>query len=891
MCTIPPRAIPFSRCSLAAVAGAVVLPVASPVAVRAQVKVLEQNEQHLTLQNPSWTLWFNRERGWDIVRIEERTTGSDFRQGRFYSTGYRPKTVRIHDGGMSPEQTIQPNHEAEVSLEVEPREDGSLVTRRVWTATHGTFTETTAYHADEFRFDRRIVFRAAEPVAEIFIEARCTDRNKAHESYFLPENARFFASGPRMTGQLPFIEGVDPATKLGLGIQAVAGAPRTWRMAFGDPERGDDQHPIHAGRNYFGVGIYSPVLSYREPPYEHTIEFAGYLSLDGKRPIEVETPEIALVKAWPKKLVARPGEGNTLDIVIRNNTEQPRDIALKIVLEHGLQEEAILEASHFTLPPGSTEKSLPIDTRDLLFGVGVKTTLTEIETATAHIRKEFFTVWDGYYRVSPLMAIHNVGGARGVLAKSAAAERQGYVGVREIYNWPRNSVFDMTPETDWYLGGPYYFLAWSREYLKDYIAKCHEQGMGVVSWAQSMIDINDAMQYPQYLQYTKEGQFHSDRHKIFEDGASRTQGVLPPGPVENMAVSVNFGILEVSRGWGTEMAASCRMFGWDGVRFDGPAPRFVPGQVADPLKWKPGATGNYFDFHGNPLVHPPGPETDAKSLRNMSAWLEEARKGNPKFELGMNIGHGISAGDEPSADNRSSLNDWPESLAYAGRQQAMWLHEGALNVVHPDQNTWQKWSRKLMGLFRHTQKLGGVCTVGHIRTLPPSPDRARTYTAFAGGHRLAYVGSEEHSLFNHEKYHAAEFAIRFGEFLFAPDYELLPPDQDRVAVKGHERLLWEDFVRRRDLPGGVGEWVVHLVNLPENDLIARNDPFPPPREGTAVTLPLGAAEEVTDAWVLLPEPPRAVEATHRVEGEDVVVEVPRIDAFASVVVRTTQPDR
>ena len=42
------------------------------------------------------------------------------------------------------------------------------------------------------------------------------------------------------------------------------------------------------------------------------------------------------------------------------------------------------------------------------------------------------------------MSIHGVGGARGVLATTVPAQRRGYAGVCEIYNWPRNSVFDMT---------------------------------------------------------------------------------------------------------------------------------------------------------------------------------------------------------------------------------------------------------------------------------------------------------------------------------------------------------------------------------------------------------------------------------------------------------------
>ena len=56
-----------------------------PMTTRAEVKVLEHTVQHLTLQNPSWTLWLHADRGWDIVRIAEKTTSGEFRLGRFFS--------------------------------------------------------------------------------------------------------------------------------------------------------------------------------------------------------------------------------------------------------------------------------------------------------------------------------------------------------------------------------------------------------------------------------------------------------------------------------------------------------------------------------------------------------------------------------------------------------------------------------------------------------------------------------------------------------------------------------------------------------------------------------------------------------------------------------------
>ena len=102
-----------------------------------------------------------------------------------------------------------------------------------------------------------------------------------------------------------------------------------------------------------------------------------------------------------------------------------------------------------------------------------------------------------------------------------------------------------------------------------------------------------------------------------------------------------------------------------------------------------------------------GTSLNVLSLRNMRTWLEEARKGNPRFELGMNIGHGINEGPGPEGDERTALWQWPQSLGYAGEQQPLWLHEGALNITFPEYNAWDTWTRKLMQLFRATQKLGG----------------------------------------------------------------------------------------------------------------------------------------------------------------------------------------
>ena len=60
---------------------------------------------------------------------------------------------------------------------------------------------------------------------------------------------------------------------------------------------------------------------------------------------------------------------------------------------------------------------------------------------------------------------------------------------------------------------------------------------------------------------------------------------------------------------------------------------------------------------------------------------------------------------------------------------------------------------------------------------------------------------------------------------------------------------------------------------------------PSAREGTIVRFPLPEARQVAGAWALLPEPPRAARAVWRAEGGRVAVDVPAVDAFATVVLR------
>lgn len=844
-----------------------------------------RTDDTLVVNNGLWRLHLARDRGWGITRMRDEAGGAEL-HGEFFRTLVRPKARRVNDGGMAPEEELSARAGRNLGLEVTEQSPDRVVLVRRWQLAVGRVIETTRFAAGARRFEREVVLEATNAVAELWAEARCDNPNLAAEAIFLPEERRIAGTSPITTAGLPYIETYYPGPQIGFGIKPGPGLARQGRWAFGDPERGDDDHPVVRTRNYAGVRVYAPVLAYEDVPGTFTIAYTGYMSVDRQRPITVELPDVELREAWPRKMIARPGEGNTVDIAVRNNTDQPRQVRIEIVLRHGIDESITLADMPLELPPAATvERELAIDTAAIRYGAEVSATLTGPAADDVQRKAAFFTVWPRYYRVSPLMEIMTPGGARGALARAVPRMRRGYVGVTEVYTWPPDPLFDMTPETDWFVpqGNSLaaYMVAWSSKYMRDMISAAHENGMAFVSWAQGHTTVKTALEHPEVVMYGANGEWTTDYYRIYPDAGKRTRGIFQ-GDVETTDPGFRYSDPATARMWGEEMGRSARMFGWDGVRFDGPAPRFAGAAPVDPLKWREAGKG-FYDFEGNVIGVREGEDPDEVSLHNMQAWLDAARQGNPDFELGMNIGHGLIEEDQPDMENRMLVSRWPKSLAFVGRNHGMLLHEGALSVTRAGWNRWDTWTEKLIGTSRITQRLGAVCTVGALRWLPPIPDRTRSYVAFASAYRLAYIGSMAHSYGSGERFKAAEFAVRFGEFLFGADHELLPGDQQQVTVEGHARLHWKPFVRRRALADGGIERVVHIVNLPADDIIAKNAERPPARTGTKVRVEREGA--VTGAWMLLPDPPRALAREWRTKDNRIEIDLEPIDAFATVVVR------
>ena len=88
------------------------------------------------------------------------------------------------------------------------------------------------FDAGTRRLDAEVALHAEQPVAELYVDARTTDRGMADRAVFLPERARIGTASPthaHVEG-LPYVEAFDPERMLGLGLVPVGAEPPATRL-------------------------------------------------------------------------------------------------------------------------------------------------------------------------------------------------------------------------------------------------------------------------------------------------------------------------------------------------------------------------------------------------------------------------------------------------------------------------------------------------------------------------------------------------------------------------------------------------------------------------------------------------------------------------------------
>ena len=178
----------------------------------------------------------------------------------------------------------------EVKIEIIDKTKEKVVIKRSWECSIGNIVDETTFLAGSRKFLRKSVLNAISPFTEIYTGADIKG-NIADTIIFLPEKERIAYYCPQLTIDIPYIEAYDPKTRIGLGIKPDFNNPRFGRYAFGKEEGGSSKP---WGKREAAILVLSPVFTYEKIPLTFTFEYTGYVSVDGKRPIEAKLPPVKL---------------------------------------------------------------------------------------------------------------------------------------------------------------------------------------------------------------------------------------------------------------------------------------------------------------------------------------------------------------------------------------------------------------------------------------------------------------------------------------------------------------------------------------------------------------------------------------------------------------------
>ena len=315
--------------------------------------------------------------------------------------------------------------------------------------------------------------------------------------------------------------------------------------------------------------------------------------------------------------------------------------------------------------------------------------------------------------------------------------------------------------------------------------------------------------------------------------------------------------------WGIrQLIASKRMFGWDGVRFDG---HFVV-----PTAYASGV----LDLDGQPL--PTGDEAEKITAANTLYTKQQIFKVFPDYLFMYNGATYDAVHNRPTPDG--------VSMASQGGLVADESYRTYYAVVSA-WNSWKSFAGRLVQEADRCRAHGGFA--GGYMPPPwcvnPNADRIQYSLLFAAQNhpffsfpaqdRATDVGGTHFPI----QKDLFRFVTRFSAFIWGREQERVPEPDRLVAVSTAGKVWWKDFVYERKRADGRDFLIVQLINEPPSELIqAEKQALPAPLTDVTVQF----KQPIKRAWVAAPEPQLTCEHADVTNG---VVKVPRLGVWTMVV--------
>ncbi len=538
------------------------------------------------------------------------------------------------------------------------------------------------------------------------------------------------------------------------------------------------------------------------------------------------------------KILYRPTEKATVSLRLRNTSKTAQQGRLSLTLTSGLQNRRELLARDIELAPGA---SYPLeeqaDLTGLEYGCEIRAALTWEGKPLAE-KREFFQVADNFWKVGIGSASGPVQTARPEILMFPSDSRALYANYFEIFFWsPCDWSLHLAPAKRWWSGQACY--PEDEDNLALMIELAHQQGIRVAMYA----SCNPAGPFAWEIARKKPDWFLNAQSKlpIIEsslveqlDNWNEPEFRKTHGTPAWVVLSPDLRRLDVLHYGIDRIIESAKKYQWDAVRYDG-----------------------HYTIRG----------FDEISTRNMRELKTRVWKELPNFQFAYNFGRAPEWRDGVTHEMR-------ESMAGGGG----YLQEGIRNWRYTGERytNWQQYATNELRIAKLIRSMGGHYQCMWETENHPAPQGYYkfVYGLIAGGHPADYRGHVPLSP------SWGAFLSRWSVLLWHENLKRALPEPVTLS---EPQVQWREFMQEAVVSKDRKLIVIHLVNPPTTDEIAKTE-FPPPRGPFKVTYRAPAGTRIVAARLV--SPAALPFDTELKLGADPVVfqgEIPGLEHWAMVV--------
>ncbi|HEY3418698.1 MAG TPA: hypothetical protein VGM23_17625 [Armatimonadota bacterium] len=542
------------------------------------------------------------------------------------------------------------------------------------------------------------------------------------------------------------------------------------------------------------------------------------------------------VTVWPDKLLYDVGETAKIDVTVTNTGQQPvkGQLTTRVIWE--MEDTQTLLQQPVEVQPG--EKKVVTATWKTVEVLGCEARADfRIDGQTPVTGSEYFNVCRG--KDVQRVGIH-VGYDLFTYADKAYLDaipgkimerRKNYCNIIEHFAWAPDSYSKLAPDEDfWYSNNGYWE---SKTAIRKEIEEGHKQGMKMltyeISFAPAAPSAELMRRHPDWFFYQDNGKPWPGEIDVQGIDNQRKADLRAPYRTGSLWIPPSFALKEPLDYGIQQLIASKKMFGWDGVRFDG---HFI--MWSDLCKGARDVTGKY-------IVS--GKEAEKITRANTAYTKKEISKIFPDYLFMFNSSVQNPDIAEICSDGGGTANE-PIRESYG---------------VNSQWNSWKAFTRYLLDDVDQARVRGGYAYayMNPPWEVCPNVDRIQYAIMLAAGDHPWFCGPFDTASYKGGTHFPImrdyfRFATRFSAVLWGHGLQRVTAPETLATVTAPTGTVWwKDFVSQRTLANGRTQLVIHLINEPPSKGIeAETQKLPVPINNITVKF----SGKVARAWVASPEP-------------------------------------